>query len=101
MRVPASRWSQRLADHPVGKGHGFRSLIHTAKTKVVLHDASYWTPWELHGGLQQLQDLMAGIRFARQRHCMRACALVHPEWGCMSGDHGRHQLCPALPSAMS
>ena len=93
----ACRWGQALADHPVGKGHGFRSLVHTAKTKVVLHDASYWTPWELQGSLQQLQDIMATIRSAHQRHCVQGCPLVHLEWGQMSGDHEPHQydvVCP-------
>ena len=59
------RWGHTLAEHPVGKGHGFRSLIHTAKVGTVVHDASYWIPWELQGSMRQLQDAMTAMRQAR------------------------------------
>ena len=66
MQVPC-RWGHVLAAHTAGKGRGFRSLYHTAQHGCLVHDASYWQPWELTGSLDQLRGCLEVVRCWRHR----------------------------------
>lgn len=51
-----------LAKGITGKGEGSRSFLHKLKDGCVMHDASYWIPYQLSGSQTSLLEILSAMR---------------------------------------